>query len=112
MSYPGDDYVDILGFDDYEDFKYDKKRTNEARKRIRIVGALANEKKKPCALTEVGYFIKKDNPQKGIIRIPDDADIYAHSTKKQYSTADIDAVKEILKLSVETLPENSINAPR
>ena len=31
---------------------------------IRIVGALANEKKKPCALTEVGYFIKKDNPQK------------------------------------------------
>ena len=64
LRYPGDDYVDILGFDDYEDFKYDKKRTNEARKRIRIVGALANEKKKPCALTEVGYFIKKDNPQK------------------------------------------------
>ena len=56
--------------------------------------------------------IEKDNPQKGIIRIPDDADIYAHSTKKQYSTADIDAVKEILKLSVETLPKNSINAPR
>lgn len=64
LRYPGDDYVDILGFDDYEDFKYDKKRTNEARKRIRIVGALANEKKKPCALTEVGYFIKKDNPLK------------------------------------------------
>ena len=64
LRYPGDEYVDILGFDDYEDFKYDKKRTNEARKRIRIVGALANEKKKPCALTEVGYFIKKDNPQK------------------------------------------------
>ena len=64
LRYPGDGYVDILGFDDYEDFKYDKKRTNEARKRIRIVGALANEKKKPCALTEVGYFIKKDNPQK------------------------------------------------
>lgn len=59
LRYPGDDYVDILGFDDYEDFKYDKKRTNEARKRIRIVGALANEKKKPCALTEVGYFIKR-----------------------------------------------------
>lgn len=25
LRYPGDDYVDILGFDDYEDFKYDKK---------------------------------------------------------------------------------------
>ncbi len=55
--------------------------------------------------------IEKENLQKGIIKIPDDVDIYAHSTKKQYSTADIDAVKEILKLSVETLPKNSINAP-
>ena len=63
LRYPGDDYVDILGFDDYEDFKYDEKRTDEARKRIRIVGTLANEKKKPCALTEVGYFIKKENSQ-------------------------------------------------
>lgn len=26
LRYPGDDYVDILGFDDYEDFKYDKKK--------------------------------------------------------------------------------------
>lgn len=64
LRYPGDEYVDILGFDDYEDFKYDKNRTNEARKRIRIVGTLAKEKNKPCALTEVGYFIKKENPDK------------------------------------------------
>lgn len=64
LRYPGDDYVDILGFDDYEDFKYDKQRTEEARKRIRIMGTLAKEKNKPCALTEVGYFIKKDNPEK------------------------------------------------
>lgn len=64
LRYPGDEYADILGFDDYEDFKYDKQRTEEARKRIRIVGTLAREKNKPCALTEVGYFIKKDNPEK------------------------------------------------
>lgn len=56
--------------------------------------------------------IEKENLQKGIIKIPDDVDIYAHSTKKQYRTADIDTIKKILKLSVETLPENSINAPR
>lgn len=64
LRYPGDDYVDIVGFDDYEDFKYDQKRTEQARKRIRIVGTLAKEKNKPCALTEVGYFIKKDKPEK------------------------------------------------
>lgn len=61
LRYPGDDYVDILGFDDYEDFKYNAKRTEQARKRIRIVSSLAKEKNKPCALTEVGYFIKKGN---------------------------------------------------
>lgn len=62
LRYPGDDYVDILGFDDYEDFKYDDARTDKARERIRIVGELAKEKGKLCALTETGYFISKENP--------------------------------------------------
>ena len=47
---------------DYEDFKYDDARTDKARERIRIVGELAKEKGKLCALTETGYFISKENP--------------------------------------------------
>lgn len=68
LRYPGDEYVDILGFDDYEDFKYDKSRVEEAKKRIRIVGSLAKEKNKPCALTEIGYFIKRENHSEQDIR--------------------------------------------
>lgn len=63
VRYPGDEYVDILGFDDYEDFKHNKKRTDRARERIRIVGELAKEKGKLSALTEVGFFVKKENPK-------------------------------------------------
>ncbi len=59
--YPGDDYVDILGFDDYEDFKYDEKRSQAAKRRIELVGELAKEKNKLAALTETGYFINRNN---------------------------------------------------
>jgi mannan endo-1,4-beta-mannosidase len=60
LRYPGDEYVDILGFDDYGDFKHDKKTVQKAKKRIRIIAQLAEEKKKIAALTEVGYFIRKN----------------------------------------------------
>jgi Beta-mannanase len=66
IRYPGDDYVDIIGFDDYEDFKYDKERTEKAKDRIRIVAEIGKEKNKPVALTELGYFIKHNEPKKEI----------------------------------------------
>ncbi len=61
LRYPGDDYVDVLGFDDYEDFKYDRKRSQIAKHRIEIIGELATEKNKLAALTETGYFINRNN---------------------------------------------------
>ncbi|MDR0542864.1 MAG: metallophosphoesterase [Dysgonamonadaceae bacterium] len=64
LRYPGDEYVDILGFDDYGDFKQGKKDIDKAKRRIGIVGALAKEKKKPAALTETGYFILRDKTRK------------------------------------------------
>lgn len=58
--YPGDDYVDIIGFDDYGDFKTDSIGLQNAKRRVAIVSELAREKGKAAALTEVGYFIRKD----------------------------------------------------
>ncbi|MEM9934124.1 MAG: glycosyl hydrolase [Bacteroidota bacterium] len=51
--YPGDEYVDILGIDNYHDFKQDG-RTEDMLKRLRIVVALAEEKGKVAALSETG----------------------------------------------------------
>jgi formylglycine-generating enzyme required for sulfatase activity len=62
--YPGDDYVDVLGMDDYQDFKFNERRTEKAKKRILILSQLATEKQKPCALTETGYFVKRNNTEK------------------------------------------------
>ncbi len=64
LRYPGDAFVDILGMDDYKDFKTTKHQSEKAKKRIHILGELAAEKQKPCALTEVGYFVDRDNPGK------------------------------------------------
>ncbi len=64
LRYPGDRYVDILGLDDYRDFKYNGFRVKKAKERIRILGQLSVEKKKPCALTELGYFVKKNKSRK------------------------------------------------
>lgn len=60
LRYPGDEYVDILGLDDYRDFKYNEALAKKAMERIRIMGQLSAEKNKPCALTELGYFVKKN----------------------------------------------------
>lgn len=53
--YPGDDYVDMLGMDDYSDFGRDGKYDlNTASKRLKIISDLAIKKKKLAALTETG----------------------------------------------------------
>lgn len=58
LRYPGNEYVDVIGFDDYEDFKYDLKRTEQAKKRIKILAELGKDMNKPVGLTETGYFIR------------------------------------------------------
>lgn len=52
--YPGDDYVDILGLDDYHDVNplHDQ---SELTRRLKIVVELAEEKDKLAAMTETGY---------------------------------------------------------
>lgn len=53
--YPGDDYVDMFGMDDYGDFGRDGKYDlNAATKRLKIISDLAINKKKLAALTETG----------------------------------------------------------
>ncbi|WP_319268586.1 glycosyl hydrolase [uncultured Draconibacterium sp.] len=52
-KYPGDDYVDILGFDDYWNLRNSSGK-NSFINELEIVGELAEEKGKICALTETG----------------------------------------------------------
>lgn len=53
--YPGDEYVDILGMDNYWDFRADGGNNPElAKKKLKIVADLAKEKNKIAALTETG----------------------------------------------------------
>lgn len=53
--YPGDDYVDMFGFDDYGDFGRDGKYDLEnAAKKLKIISDLGIKKNKLAALTETG----------------------------------------------------------
>jgi mannan endo-1,4-beta-mannosidase len=53
--YPGDDYVDLFGMDDYGDFGRDGKYDLEAGvKRLKIISDIAIQKKKLAAFTETG----------------------------------------------------------
>ncbi len=52
--YPGDDYVDVLGTDDYSNI-YSDAHKSAFINNLRIVARLANEKNKISALTETGY---------------------------------------------------------
>lgn len=53
--YPGDDYVDMLGFDDYGDFGRDGKYDLEnAARKLKIISDLGIKKNKLAALTETG----------------------------------------------------------
>jgi mannan endo-1,4-beta-mannosidase len=52
--YPGDEYVDILGFDDYYDFNPDGDGLDWIKKKLKIITSLAEERNKIAALTETG----------------------------------------------------------
>lgn len=53
--YPGDDYVDMLGIDDYWDFRPDgANNPSLALEKLKIVSRLAQEKGKLAAFTETG----------------------------------------------------------
>ena len=51
--YPGNDYVDIVGFDNYSDFE--NNRIDAAAKKLGIISNYAVKHGKAAALTEVGY---------------------------------------------------------
>jgi mannan endo-1,4-beta-mannosidase len=51
--WPGDDYVDLMGFDDYHSFKSEE-TIPEGMKAFHILATLAAEKNKPFAMTETG----------------------------------------------------------
>ena len=51
--YPGNDFVDIVGFDNYADFE--TRRIDAAAKKLKIVSDYAVKHGKVAALTEVGY---------------------------------------------------------
>lgn len=61
--YPGDDYVDILGMDNYGDF--DNKGTSGAslaNSKLKLISDLAISKNKIAALTETGYRVTSTTP--------------------------------------------------
>ena len=58
--YPGDEYVDLVGFDDYSDFE--NNRIEGAAKRLAIISDYAIRHGKLAALTEVGYRNKPIPP--------------------------------------------------
>ena len=51
--YPGDDYVDLVGFDDYNDFE--NNRIADVATKLAIISNYAKKHSKLAALTEVGY---------------------------------------------------------
>ncbi|NJB72815.1 mannan endo-1,4-beta-mannosidase [Saonia flava] len=56
--YPGDNYVDILGMDNYGDFNNQGQTgVNNANNKLEIISNLAKERRKIAALTETGYFV-------------------------------------------------------
>ena len=66
--YPGDDYVDILGMDNYNDFNNQgQDGVDRANTKLQIISKLSVEKVKIAALTETGYFITpgENNPISG-----------------------------------------------
>ena len=72
--YPGDDYVDLVGFDDYGIAKgktEEEARANSAAtlSRMRLVSSFAREHKKVAALTEVGCDGARDNFYSTIFRL-------------------------------------------
>jgi mannan endo-1,4-beta-mannosidase len=61
--YPGDDYVDVLGMDNYWDLRSGtgKAGSDLANKKLKVVSDLAKTKVKIAAMTETGYQITPSN---------------------------------------------------
>jgi mannan endo-1,4-beta-mannosidase len=58
QRYPGDEYVDILGMDNYGDFlPGDAAKLSAANGKLKMISDLAKEKVKIAAMTETGLFI-------------------------------------------------------
>ncbi|PCJ82542.1 MAG: beta-mannosidase [Bacteroidetes bacterium] len=56
--YPGDNYVDIFGMDNYNDFNNQGQTgVDRANNKLKIISDLAKERTKIAALTETGYFV-------------------------------------------------------
>lgn len=55
--YPGDDYVDILGMDNYGNFNEGMMGLEMANSKLKVVSDLAREKVKIAALTESCFFV-------------------------------------------------------
>ncbi len=53
--YPGDEYVDILGVDNYWDFTSEGEGIDSVKAKLKIVSSLAKKKNKIAAFTETGY---------------------------------------------------------
>lgn len=61
--YPGDEYVDILGMDNYGDLSYhDGFGISSANQKLKVVSDLSKERVKIAAMTETGYFADTQNP--------------------------------------------------
>lgn len=59
--YPGDEYVDVIGFDIYQRGADNEKFISEADRSLTTLEAIAKEKNKIPALTEFGYGTVPDN---------------------------------------------------
>ena len=62
--YPGDDYVDVLGIDNYGDLRHGAGQSGAdlANFKLKIVSDLAKTKVKIAAMTETGYQVTPANP--------------------------------------------------
>jgi mannan endo-1,4-beta-mannosidase len=61
--YPGDDYVDLLGMDNYGDFNNQGQAgSDRANAKLKMISDLATAKVKIAALTETGYQVTATNP--------------------------------------------------
>ena len=76
--YPGDEYVDIFGLDDYYDFVYGGDTILLVQQKLKVISSLAEKKNKIAAFTETGSE-----------RIPDST----WWTTKLYRVLDNDSVK-------------------
>jgi mannan endo-1,4-beta-mannosidase len=77
--YPGDEYVDIFGVDDYYDFKLNGDSSiSVPQKKLKIISAIAEKKQKLAAFTETGSEMILDS---------------TWWTQKLYKVMDDDSVK-------------------